>query len=151
MNIKQINENFVQFGCMAAIGASVSSLLIGVSPASALTTLVSGCSAGGFSGKIRINYEKSSSPARGFRVLDVSYSINKFKNQGGNKANVSFTNEGTLPVTRFNTGDRAIQDGKWHRLGGNYGVGSPPVTYGKFVFDKSLAFDPECQYSLRLR
>ena len=148
MNIKQIKENFVPFSCMTLIGATVGSLLIGVSPASALTTLVSGCRAGGFSGKIRINYEKS---RVGFRVLDVSYSIDKFNNQGGNKANVFFTNEGTLPITRFNTGDRGIQDGKWHRLGGNYGVGSPPVTYVKFVFDKSLAFDPECQSSIELR
>jgi hypothetical protein len=154
MNIKQIKENFVPFSCMMLIGATVSSLLISASPASAaLTTLVSGCRAGGFSGKIRINYERVGTrkgfAIRGIRVREVLYRIEKGNNQGGNKANVGFTDNGTLPVVRFYTGDRGIQDGRWHRLGGNYNTSGSNGTSFKFVFDKSLASDPRCEAFLK--
>jgi hypothetical protein len=148
MNIKQLKENFMTFSCMTLIGATVGSLLIDASPASAaLTTLVSGCNAGGFSGKIRINYERvgirKGFEIRQIRVREVLYRIEKGNNRGGNKANVAFNDNGTLPVKAFNTGDRGIQDGQWHRLGGNYITSGSNVGF-KFVFDKSLALDPSC-------
>ena len=149
MNIKQIKENFMTSSCMTLIGATVGSLLISASPASAaLTTLVSGCNAGGFSGKIRINYERVGArrglEIREIRVREVLYRIEKGNNQGGNKANVGFNDKGTLPVVGFSTGDRGIQDGRWHRLGGNYNTSGSNGTGFKFVFDKSLAPDPSC-------
>lgn len=149
MNTKLTKGKFGKFSRIAALSSAAASvLLIGIiPPAAAATTVYPSCSKSGFTGTIRIDYVKSNS--RQTRILGVSYRINKGSNNGGNKANVYYNDNGTLPLTKFGT-SRGIQDNQWHYLGGNYNTGPANGMSIKFVFDKSLSGDPDCSTYIRL-
>ncbi|MFE7835419.1 hypothetical protein ACFU53_04875 [Streptomyces sp. NPDC057474] len=105
------------------------------------------CSKGGFTGYIYVNYTIPGSGPQ--KVNWVQYKITKGRNHGGNKADVMWTDAGTLPRQVYKTA-RAKQDGQWHRLGGAYTRGSG--SYGfSFIFDKSNAGDPKCSKALGTR
>jgi hypothetical protein len=145
MNIK---ERFGKFSHIAAIGSAAASLLfLGIIPASAATSTYPSCSKSGFSGTIRIDYEKINTAQA--RIFEVSYRINKGSNSGGNNANVYYADNGTLPVKKFGT-SFGIQDNQWHYLGGVYTTGTLNGISIKFVFDKSSASDPSCSTYIRL-
>ena len=139
----KIKKKIGKFIHIAAIGSATASLsFIGIiPPASAATSTYPSCSKGGFSGTIRIDYEKISTGRA--RIFEVSYRINKGSNRGGNNANVYYTDNGTLPVTRFNTSS-GIQDNQWNYLGGVYTTSTSNGIAIKFIFDKSNASDPSC-------
>jgi hypothetical protein len=99
-------------------------------------------SAGGFTGTIRVDYNQGIGK-NASSIIEVSYKINKGANKGGNKANVIYSDGGTLPIKTFNTGDAGIQNNQWNYLGGSYSRGFGSVA-AKFIFDKSRASDPSC-------
>jgi hypothetical protein len=59
-------------------------------------------SAGGFTGTIRVDYNQGIGK-NASSIIEVSYKINKGANKGGNKANVIYSDGGTLPIKTFNT------------------------------------------------
>ena len=137
---------FGKFSRMAAIGSTAASLLfIGIIPASAAAVYPS-CSKDGFSGTIRIDYTRINTGQA--RILGVFYRINKGRNSGGNKANVYYTDNGTLPLKKFGT-SQGFQDNQWRYLGGNYTTTSLNGMAITFIFDKSLANDPQCSTYIR--
>lgn len=97
------------------------------------------CTAGGFQGDLRFPYRMSSGKVH--YVGKIEYRIYKGSNKGGNSANVSWYDEAT--GGEFSTGS-GIQDGQWHTLGGNYYRTHKDGVSFVFVFDKSLADDPQC-------
>lgn len=101
------------------------------------------CSAGGFTGYIFFNYTKRPSSST---IERIEYKIEKGSNKGGNEADVSWADGGTLPSTYFKT-NKGIQDGNWHYLGGNYHRGTGGLG-AAFVFDKSNANDPSCNINI---
>lgn len=105
------------------------------------------CGAGGFTGTIQVHFLQ---PFPGYAnyIHYVYYKIDKGRNSGGNKANVTWSDGGTLPRTIFYTGDSGIQDNRYHYLGGNYRRGSGG-TGARFIFDKSLSGDPSCTINVR--
>jgi hypothetical protein len=144
----KIKGKFGKFSHIAAIGFGAASLLfIGIIPASAATSTYPSCSKSGFTGTIRIDYEKIGTGRA--RIFEVSYRINKGSNSGGNKANVYYTDNGTLPVKKFNTSS-GIQNNQWNYLGGVYTTSTFNGIAIKFVFDKSRASDPSCSTYIRL-
>ncbi|MDZ7950411.1 hypothetical protein [Nostoc sp. DedQUE09] len=104
------------------------------------------CSKGGFTGTLKIDYNQGLGGRIG-SIIRINYKINKGNNRGGNKANVTYVDNGNLPATVFKTGDAGIQDNKWRYLGGSYSRGSGNI-YVKFIFDKSFASDPSCKVDI---
>lgn len=129
----------------AAMAVACSSIALIPATADAVTRNYS-CSAGGFTGTIRVDYNQGIG-RNASSIIEVSYKINKGSNKGGNKANVGYSDGGTLPIKKFYTGDAGIQDNKWHYLGGSYTRGSGSVA-ARFVFDKSRASDPSCNVKI---
>lgn len=133
------------FGLLSALP------LLLLTPSSAMSaqqkTRYSSCRSGGFVGTIQVKFIRL--PSGGTLINQIHYRINKGRNSGGNKANVSWGDYGTLPPTIFRTGDSGIQDSRYHYLGGRYRRGSGDVG-ARFTFDKSLAGDPSCAVRLRL-
>lgn len=128
----------------AAMAIACSGIALTPTTANAVISYYS-CSKGGFTGTIIIDHTpgKFLGP-----VVRINYKIDKGRNRGGNKANVSYGDYGFLPSTQFNTGDAGIQDNKQHYLGGPYIAGGGEIRAG-FVFDKSFASDPSC--SIRIQ
>lgn len=105
------------------------------------------CNAGGFVGTLQVNFLQPF-PGNANYIYHIYYKIDKGRNSGGNRANVTWSDGGTLPRTIFDTGDSGIQDNRYHYLGGNYRRGSGS-TGARFIFDKSGAFDPSCTINIR--
>lgn len=128
----------------AAMAVACSGIALTPTKADAVISYYS-CSKGGFTGTIIIDHTpgKFLGP-----VVRINYKIDKGRNRGGNKANVSYGDYGFLPAKTFNTGDAGIQDNKQHYLGGPYIAGGEEIRAG-FVFDKSSAPDPSC--SIRIQ
>lgn len=129
----------------AAMAVACSGIALIPAPAEAVTRNYS-CSAGGFTGTIRVDYNQGIG-RNASSIIEVSYKINKGSNKGGNKANVGYSDGGTLPIKKFYTGDAGIQDNQWHYLGGSYSRGFGSVA-ARFVFDKSRASDPSCNVKI---
>jgi hypothetical protein len=136
-------------GTAAMIAVSSGLTLIADTASASVMERDFGCEAGGFTGTIRINFNVSSS-GRVDRIRSVAYKINKGNNSGGNKANITFSDGGTLPSKNFNSGDKGIQDNEWHYLniGEGYTRGNGGVSV-RFVFDKRGS-DPSCTKNIRL-
>lgn len=131
----------MKFKQLAVAGASVLVLAGMAQPAQAATTHTKSCSKGGFTGTIRVTYTVSSRT-----VHRIEYKINKGSNKGGNNANVYWSDGGLLPALTAST-TTGVQDNKWHTLReANYTRGSGG-TAARFIFDKSLANDPECSFN----
>jgi hypothetical protein len=114
-------------------------------PAYASVTTSDSCSAGGFTGTIRV----TSSTTGAGTVYRVEYKINKGTNSGGNHANVLWNDYATMPGTVAATGD-GVQDNEWHTLReADYARGTGGAAF-KFTFDKSLAGDPVCSEAFPL-
>ena len=119
--------------------ALTSVLWWGVPPAHAAFTSTDSCSAGYFTGFIRVTTEQSFSVPT--KVLRIEYRIVR-NGSGGNKANVNWADYAVAPTKTAGTGN-GIQDGSWHTLlEQDYNRGSGNATF-KFDFDKSGS-DPEC-------
>lgn len=106
-------------------------------------TYTPSCSAGGFTGTLRIVYREPTK-GRADLIYSLDYKIDKHSQSGGNKANVTWQDGGTTPTTVRGTGDHGIQDGYWHSLNTSYFRGSGSTAM-KFIFDKSYPGDPRCQ------
>ncbi|MEH2418064.1 hypothetical protein [Nostoc sp.] len=130
----------------AAMAVACSSIALTPATADAVIRSYS-CSKGGFTGFIEIDYNQGLGGSVG-SVIRVNYKINKGSNRGGNKANVTYVDNGTLPVKVFKTGDAGIQDNKWRYLAGSYSSGGNGNIYVDFVFDKSSAPDPRCRVNI---
>jgi hypothetical protein len=106
------------------------------------------CSKGGFTGTIAIDYAPDGG---GARVSGVSYKIKKGKNSGGNRANVYYSDNGSLPAKKFGT-SFGKQDNKAHSIfrGGSYSTSKHSGISIHFVFDKSRARDPSCSIYYRI-
>lgn len=141
--IKKATNRFV-IGT-AAMAVACSGIALTPATADAVTREYS-CSKGGFTGTIRLDYNQGLNGRIG-SIIEVSYKINKGSNRGGNKANVSYSDGGNLPITKFYTGDAGIQDNQWHYLGGSYSRGGGYIS-ANFVFDKSFASDPSCKKNI---
>jgi hypothetical protein len=125
---------------IAAAVAVVASSGFVVAPAFADVTQTISCSAGGFTGSIRLTTSAASGPGTVYRV---EYKINKNGESGGNNANVYWNDYGIQPTLQASTGS-GIQDNAWHTLREtNYYRGSGGNNF-KFTFDKSLTGDPSC-------
>ena len=107
------------------------------------------CTKGGFTGTIRLDYQRGGPFNTVGLIYEVSYKINKGGNRGGNSANVSYGDYANAPKTEFATGDDGIQDNQWHYLGGPYSRASGDIG-AKFIFDKSFAPDPSCGLTIPL-
>ncbi|MBN3889754.1 MULTISPECIES: hypothetical protein [unclassified Nostoc] len=129
----------------AAMSIACSSIALISATADAATREYS-CRAGGFTGTIRVDYNQGIG-RNASSIIEVSYKINKGSNKGGNKANVTYSDGGTLPIKRFNTGDAGIQNNQWNYLGGSYTRGYGSVA-ARFIFDKSRASDPSCRVNI---
>lgn len=113
----------------------------GVVPAQAANISVyNHCSAGGFTGSIRVDVTFSGSSRT---VTRVSYKIDKGSNSGGNDADVSWVDGGVAPTLVASTA-RGIQDGQWHVLRETDYRRGTGGNNASFVFDKSWASDPRC-------
>lgn len=122
--------------------ASATGVLGIVGPANATTnyTVYNHCSAGWFTGTVRVKYNSKR------LVSQVAYKIDKGHNKGGNSANVDWIDYGVMPRIDSAT-TRGIQDGRYHVLReANYYRGSGD-SVGFFIFDKSGAADPRCTTS----
>jgi hypothetical protein len=135
----------------AAMAVACSGIALTSATADAVISNYS-CSKGGFTGTIVIDHTPTYSSATRKTLLGpvvrINYKIDKGRNRGGNKANVSYTDYGKLPFTKFNTGDAGIQDNKQHYLGGPYIAGGESIRAG-FTFDKSNAPDPSCTIKIQ--
>jgi hypothetical protein len=105
-------------------------------------TYTPSCSAGGFTGTLKIVYREPTK-GRADLIYSLDYKIDKHSQSGGNNADVTWQDGGTMPTTVRGTA-KGIQDGYWHSLNTSYYRGGG-ATAMKFVFDKSAASDPSCQ------
>ena len=126
-----------------ALGLVVASLATAAaaSPAHAATTSrTASCSAGGFTGYMRVTFDAPSFSST--TVRRIEYRINKGSNTGGNKADVAWSDGGVAP-TLWATTSSAVQDNRWHTLReADYGRGSGGVGTS-MIFDKR-GTDPRC-------
>ncbi|SDW66347.1 hypothetical protein SAMN05421504_1011189 [Amycolatopsis xylanica] len=136
-------------GLAAGVAATAAAGTLAAPMASAseqqTVTYTPSCSAGGFTGTLRIIYRE---PVKGRAdyIYSVEYRINKGSQHGGNQADVHWQDGATAPTTVRYTYS-GIQDGNWHTLtGGGYSRGRGD-TGMKFVFDKLGPGDPSCQLS----
>ncbi|MEH2412053.1 hypothetical protein [Nostoc sp.] len=90
----------------AAMAVACSSIALTPATADAVIRDYS-CSAGGFRGTIRVDYNQGVG-RNASSIIRVNYIINKGRNRGGNKANVSYSDGATLPIKKFYTGDAGI-------------------------------------------
>ncbi|MDM9583712.1 hypothetical protein [Nostoc sp. GT001] len=104
--IKKATNRFVI--STAAMAVACSSIALTPANANAVIRDYS-CSKGGFTGTIEIDYNQGLGGRIG-SIIRINYKINKGKNRGGNKANVGYSDGGTLPIKKFYTGDAGIQD-----------------------------------------
>lgn len=142
--IKKTTNRFVIGTAVMAIACSS----IALTPATAVAVIRDySCSKGGFTGTLKIDYKYNKLGMAG-SITRINYKINKGTNRGGNKANVSYSDGGTLPFTTFSIDNTGIQDGEWRYLGGPYSRGSGSVG-ARFVFDKSFAPDPSCRIHIK--
>ena len=130
----------VALGLTAAVGLA--------SPAHAISyEIYSSCKAGGFTGTIRLKVEGSN--GRVTRVNQVAYKIDK--RGGGNEANVSWSDNATLPATEAYTSN-GIQDNRYHVLRERDYTRGSGTAYASFQFDKSgLGADPRCSFRVLAR
>lgn len=126
-----------------ALAVGVTAVLLGglASPAYAATTSrTASCTAGGFTGYMRVTFDGPSFSTTAVRRIE--YRINKGSNSGGNKADVTWSDGGVAPTLWAST-SWAKQDNVWHTLRetdyrrGSGGIGT------LMVFDKS-GTDPRC-------
>ncbi len=102
------------------------------------------CSAGGFTGTLRIDYIQRSGGVE-YVPGGVSYKINPGSRPGDN-ADVIFSDGGTAPPRSITTAT-GRQDRQWHNLGGGpYTRGNGTSTV-RFIFDKLFSTDPSCTAS----
>jgi hypothetical protein len=121
-------------------------LVASAMPAHADPYVTMSCSTGGFTGTVRVEYIRQSSGRE--YIPRVSYKIDKGGNSGGNKADVFFSDGGTLPAIHFST-PNGVQNSQWQQLSGMTYTRGNGYTQASFVFDKSWVPDPQCTTSAR--
>lgn len=129
-------------GACASATVMVASLVATIGSAEATVYVITDqCSAGGFTGHIRVTVEFTGPTSS--TVRRVEYKINEGSENGGNDGNPTWRDYGTMPTTVETTGN-GIQDNQWHVLReANYNRGGG-YNEAYFVFDKTWANDPEC-------
>jgi opacity protein-like surface antigen len=130
--IKKTTNPFVIGTAVMAVACSS----IALTPATAVAVIRDfSCSAGGFTGTVKIDYTQ-------YSVRRINYKIDKGSNRGGNNAKVYFNELNPFTSSSLNGG---VQDGQWRYLAGPYARNSGNTSLLTFEFDKSFAIDPSCE------